>query len=356
MVATTTIRLLCAFSLVAGFAASASAQDPFWAEKMLDRKDFNFGSVAKGAEATLQLTVKNIYKEDIQIIDLTTGCGCVKWDEKKDGQPFSTIIVPSAKEVVLTLRLDTIRYDGERKSTAKISFFEPTKGSAKTVELPVIAYIRKDIVLVPGSVNFGAVDLGRGGEQRVAINYAGRPDWTIIQAKTANAQLSAKVVEKSRGEGKVSYEMVVMLNPSAPLGVLRDQITLVTDDANNPQIPVLVEAKIEADVVINDLQFGAVMQGQTKTMNVVIRGRKAFKIDKIERTKDDASFKVKTPSATATVHSLPLTFTPPKEPGPFEEEFFVTISGRAEPITFKAKGRILASPTSSPPPTGEVKN
>ena len=344
MLVSPAIRLLSASCLVVFIATSAFAQnDPYWAEKMLDRKDFKFGSVAKGADAALRLTVKNIYKQDIQITNLGTGCSCVKWDEKRDEVPFSPIVVPSGKEVVLTLRLDTIRYDGERKSVAKLSLFEPTQNSRKDLELPVEAYIRKDIVLAPGSVNFGAVDLGKGAEQRVAINYAGRSDWTITQAKTGNTHLTAKIEQKSRGNGLVNYELIVTLKPEAPLGGLRDQITLVTDDANNPQIPVLVEAKVEADIVVADLQFGSVTAGQTKTMNVILRGRKPIKIEKIERTKADESFKVKSPQATATVHSLPLTFTPPNEPGPFEEEFFITISGREQPITFKAKGRIVGS-------------
>ncbi len=338
MVVSPAIRLLYAACLVAFVTTSASAQDPFWAEKMLNRKDFKFGSVAKGGDATLRLNVKNIYKEDIQITNLATGCSCVSWDEKT-----YPIVIPSGKEIVLNLRLDTIRYDGERKSSAKVMLFEPTLGSAKTVDLPVEAYIRKDIVLVPGSVNFGAVDPGKGAEQRVSINYAGRSDWTITQAKTGNSNLTTRVEQKSRGDGLVNYELIVTLKPETPLGGLRDQITLVTDDVNNPQIPVLVEARVEADIVAADLQFGSVTAGQTKTMNVIIRGRKPLKIEKIERTRDDASFKVKSPQSIATVHSLPLTFTPPNEPGPFEEEFFVTISGREEPITFKAKGRIVGS-------------
>lgn len=338
MLVSPAIRLLYPFLLVAFVAMPASAQDPFWAEKMLDRKDFKFGSVAKGADAALRLTVKNIYKEDIHITNAGTGCNCISWDEKS-----FPIIVPSGKEIVLTLRLDTIRKDGEQKPVARLTLFEPTKVAEKTLELPVEAYIRKDIVLVPGSVNFGAVDLGKGAEQRVAINYAGRADWTITDAKTSNPNLTTKIEEKKRGNGLVNYELVVTLKPEMPLGGVLDQITLVTDDVNNPQIPVLVEAKIEADIVAADLQFGSVTAGQTKTMNVIIRGRKPIKIEKIERTKSDESFKVKSPQTTATVHSLPLTFIPPNEPGPFEEEFFVTISGREQPITFKAKGRIVGS-------------
>ena len=38
---------------------------------------------------------------------------------------------------------------------------------------------------------------------------------------------------------------------------------------------------------------------------------------------------------------LSLTFTPSVQDGLFEEEFFLTISGREQQVTFKAKGRVL---------------
>lgn len=340
MLGSPAFRLLFATCLVTFSTSLATAQDPFWAEKMLDRKDFKFGPVPKGGDVTLPVVIKNIYKQDIQITNVGTGCSCVSWETRDRAFP---IVVPSGKEVSLSLRLDTIRNDGEKKSVARVSLYEPTLGSAKTVELPVEAYIRKDIVVVPGSVNFGSVDLGKGAEQKVVINYAGRPDWKITQVKSSNPNLAPQLVEKSRGDGLVSYELAVSLKASTPEGQLRDQLSLVTDDANNPQIPVLVEARVEPDIVVADLQFGSVMAGQVKTMNIIIRGRKPITIEKIERTKADDSFKVKSPKATATVHSLPLTFTPPDEPGPFEEEFFVTVTGRPDPVTFKAKGRIVSS-------------
>ena len=47
------------------------------------------------------------------------------------------------------------------------------------------------------------------------------------------------------------------------------------------------------------------------------------------------------PDAVSTVHMVPLTFTPTVEHGLFEEEFFLTISGREQQVTFKAKGRVM---------------
>ena len=58
----------------------------------------------------------------------------------------------------------------------------------------------------------------------------------------------------------------------------------------------------------------------------------------------DDAFKIKCPEAAAAVHMVPLTLTPPAEPGLFEEEFVLKIDGRAQPVTFKAKGRIAHNP------------
>jgi hypothetical protein len=111
-----------------------------------------------------------------------------------------------------------------------------------------------------------------------------------------------------------------------------------------------------------------VTPGHAKSMNVVIRGKKPFKIAELSHVNrqvrlkpaddnlpaavgtdpvspsssmPDEAFKMKCPDTTAVVHMVALTFTPPAEPGLFEEEFVLKIDGRAQPITFRVKGRIL---------------
>lgn len=323
----------------------ARANDPDWGAKMVNVTAIKYGSVAKGAETVVQVVVKNIYKEDIQITNLTTGCGCVSWEDvTKSPLP---IVIPSAQSRVLTLRLDTIRYDGERNSKATIFLLDPVHAASAVVELPVTAYIRRDIVVTPGALNFGLLDQGAGAERKVDIHYAGRNDWKITSAKVANPNLLVNLKELPRlNDGQVKYELHVSLRPDAPIGTVRDHVIMTTDDANNPQVSVLVEAKIEPDIAITELQFGSVAPGQSKVVNVVIRGRKPFKIDELYREKktdaklQDDAFKVKLSSAVSTVHSLPVTFTAPNIPGVFEEDFFVKISDRPQPIPFKARVRI----------------
>ena len=155
---------------------------------------------------------------------------------------------------------------------------------------------------------------------------------------------------------------------------------LTTDEVgNNNVISIPIEAKIEADIVVTDVQFGTVSPGQAKSMNVIVRGKKPFKIAEVNHVtrevrlkpaddvvssgvippvgtqKDAASvpataslsddaFKIKCPEAAAVVHMVPLTLTPPAESGLFDEEFVLKIDGRAQPVTFKAKGRISVNP------------
>ena len=342
---------------IIGVLLSSSAfgqHDPLWGSKMLDLTQFKFGSVAKGADAAIQLKVKNIYKEDIQITNLQTGCGCVSWHDITRSDPPAErlpIVIPSGQQRVLTLRLNTIQYDGERKSKATVTLYDAVHGLDTTVDLPVLAFIRKDVVITPGAINFGTVDLGSGGERKVQITYAGRHDWKLSQPKPANPNLTADLREVSRREisaaySQVVYELTVTLKQQAPQGMLRDQILMLTDDAQNPQVPVMVEAKIEADITITDLQFGSVAPGQAKTERVVIRGKKPFKIEGLQReTKDskleDDAFKVKLDTVNSTFHNLPVTFTAPNAPGPFEEEFSVKVGNRPQPIIFKARGRVL---------------
>ena len=342
------VRRLSALALL--FAAfPASAQDPDWGRKMLDKRDVNFGSVAKNADVVFKIQVKNIYKEAIQVTSLTTSCGCISWQDR------APITLASGQSQELSIRLDTVRHQGEKHVIAYMSLLEPTRGSSTQVSIPVNGRIRQDVVLQTNLLNFGQVDQGKAMEHRMNVVYTGgRPDWAITQAKVNSAHLTTKVIEKSRYGGTVNYDIVVTLKGDAPAAKLRDQMLLVTNDIGDVGYPVGVEAQVEPDIVVADVQFGQITSDQPKTVNVIVRGKKPFKIEKIERVKQDEAFKVKLNDAVSHVHMIPLTFTPSPEHGLFEEEFFLTISGREQHVKFKAKGRVMdQSVTVSKPAVNE---
>jgi hypothetical protein len=338
------VRSVCAL-IVAFSVAPLSAQDLDWGRKMFDRHDVKFGSVAKNADVVFKFNVKNIYKEDIRITGVSTSCGCISWQDK---MPITLV---SGQTQELTLRLDTVRFNGDRHATAFVSLLEPTRGSAATVSIPVDGRIRQDVILQTNTLNFGQVDQGKAMEIRMNVVYTGgRPDWAVTQARVTSPYLSTKVIEKSRGGGTANYDVVVTLKGDAPAAKLNDRMLLVTNEAGDSGYGVVVEAQIEAEFVVADAQFGQITPGQSKTVNVVVRGKKPFKIEKIERAKTDESFKFKLSDNLATVHMVPMTFTPTVEHGLFEEEFLLTISGREQQVTFKAKGRVMDQSVTSAKP------
>lgn len=331
------------FQALVAFSSLAAAQEN-WGARMFDRQVVDFGSVAKGADVKLRLKIRNIYQETIQVRSANTSCACF----------HATIVdnatqIPSGKTAELELTVNTVNYQKKRDATLIVNLYEPTKGATAEVRLPLQAYIRTDVVFSPGAINFGTVDIGSGSRQMAKVAYAGRSDWHIRDVKTTNEHLAATARETSRGNGLVNYELLVELKPGAPAGTLRDQLTLVTDDAASPHVPLLVYGNVEADIIIepNVLAFDEVVAGNTKSRPIVIRARKPITIEKIERENSDESLRVKLPGDAKTIHVIPITLVAPSEPGAFDEMLTITIAGRPEPLTVRARGKITAPAQSS---------
>lgn len=348
------IALYLTFGSIASAQFLEAPQEEQWARDMVGEANMkiNYKSVARGQDVSFRIKLTNLYKEEIHVVKLETSCGCISWDENKGGALASPIVIPSGKETYITLRLDTVRHHGEQKNKrGTITLVNAATGKPGTATVVAEGYIRTDVVLQPGSVNFGSIDPEKGAEQRIAVNYAGRADWKIVSAKTNNPLLSAEYIERGRGNGLVNYDLIVKVKPSAPIGPIRDQLMLVTDDANNPQIPIQVDGKVEPDIVVPDVNFGDVYPGKPKKIPAFARYTKsppkAFKIEKFERTRQESTIKVEKSTDARPFHTFSLTFTPPDEPGEFTEEFFLSVSGREQPIVFKARANIKKAPDDS---------
>jgi hypothetical protein len=330
----TVIKQFLALALLLSFTPilPAQAQELDWAQKMFEKQRHDFGVVARGSDVRYRLKIKNLYKQTVHISGVRTTCGCTAAEPSKN-------TLASRETAYVELTMNTKRFTRQKDSNVIITFDQPRYAE---VRIPVSAYIRTDVVLTPGGANFGGAEYGKDATKNISIAYAGREDWKVKSVKVNSPHLDAKVVETSRGGGRVAYQLELTLKKSAPVGNLRELITLVTDDVSRPHIPVLIEARVEPDVTVTPslVSLGMMVPGKAKTVNVVIRGKKAIKVDKIECESDRNCFKIRLPEIARTVHVLPLTVTPPAESGEFTEEFTVTIAGRDEPVHFKAYGKI----------------
>jgi hypothetical protein len=97
-------------------------------------------------------------------------------------------------------------------------------------------------------------------------------------------------VEKARNNGTVQYDVVVELKPDAPVGVLRDRLILKANETDGSEIAIPIEARVEDDIVVTDAQFGLVTIGDSKSITVIMRGKKAFEIETFERRNEFSVF------------------------------------------------------------------
>ena len=308
-----------------------------WAEQMFSEWKYDFGSVAKGAEFKHVIEITNPFKETVTLSGLTSSCPCIS-------PVLDKYQLKSKETAQLILTLDTLHFSGKREVTVTLSAtFDGL--NFKQVRIPIAAYIRGDVVMEPGSVQFGQVSPGEAVERRIRIRYAGRSNWTIRNVRCKNTHMTAKALEVARSGINVEYELLVKLVGTAPLGPLFDQIVLETDDLNNPTIPVLVDGTVETDLQVTPevVQFGPLKPGVPKIVKVIVKGRKPFRIEKVECDSSRECYGVALPSVNQTVHVVSLTITPPYEPGELKEAFTVTIAGRQATLAFQAIGTIEAT-------------
>ncbi|MGQ0633320.1 MAG: DUF1573 domain-containing protein [Planctomycetaceae bacterium] len=316
--------------LLAG--ATARAQDA-WAYAMFEKTDYNFGVVARGAEARFQLKLVNNGPETVHIVGTGTRCACAS------ARAVQETLAPGQAGAI-EISFDTKKYVHLRETSLLVSFDRPARAD---VQIPVKIYIRTDVVVTPGEAAFGVVSMGSTAERRLNIAYVGRPNWVIKDVLHKSKHLEARVQEVSRSGGSINYELAVTLKPSAPAGEIREQLTLVTDDAEAPQFPIQVEGRVEAEYSVSPelVDFGRLRAGERKVSYVVVRGKQPFLVETIESGKSAGVFEVQLPRAPQKQHVLPLTLIAPAETGSLDEDFSISIKGVAEPLTFRAHCQVV---------------
>jgi hypothetical protein len=337
-----TSRFTNTFLLGAGLLLAGTpleAQDPHWAEAMFDKREHDFGVVARGTDARFRWTITNRNSQTVHIAGVTTTCGCTA------ARPEKETLAPRESTYV-EITMNTVKFEGHKPSSVTVEFDRP--GHAE-VRLAIHAFIRRDVVMTPGGARFGSISRGAESEQTIDVAYAGRGDWKVKEVLSKNPHIDAQVVETRRNASNVNYKLHVTVKDGMPVGEFREQLTLVTDEPTNPFIPLLVEGRVEAEFTVTPeiVSFGNLAPGERKTVSVVIRGRKPFAIEKIESRESADAFEVRLPKDEKSIQIVQLAVIAPNQPGPLDEDFTVTIREHPERLTFKAHGKIVATTATS---------
>ncbi len=331
-------KLLAAMLLGLVVAAPAQAQD--WAVKMFNTTRHDFGPVPRGQKAEFRFKIKNIYEQEVHIVGVRSTCNCTTPQiVKADLKTFDV------GEIVA--EFNTRQFIGQKSAIVTVTFDKPAYAE---VQLQVAGFIRSDVVVQPGEIDFGNVDVGTAAERRVQITYAGRENWGLTEARSSDPNLRLQLVDMGRVRGQATYDLVVRLAKTAPAGYIKEQVTLLTNDVHNPEIPVDVEGRVVSEIMISpaSLFMGVVQPGQKVTKQLVVRGKRPFQIVGVKC--DDASFDIATGDEAQAVHKLQVVFTAGEREGKVSQQIGLETDQGATP-TFTAFAQVVASSTLPTPAT-----
>ena len=330
----------------------ASAQN--WVSKMFAEKDHDFGTVARGADTVFKFPVKNIYKQDIELVSVRSSCGCTS-------PSLEHKMLKTGETGYVVAKFNTRTFDGVHGATLTLTVQWNDKGITRTGEtqLHVHGNIRSDVVFQPGAIKFEGVDQGSKSEQQVRVTYAGRSDWKITDVRGASDDLEVELTETGRQSGRVTYELLVRMKDIGSAGLLqrttgarhqRRQQPADSDPRRRPR-------RSRRFRSLPKPSASATSRWAPRCpMKVLVRGKKPFKITSVESP--SGAFEFKTDEESSPRHVVEVVFAGKENPGPVKETIHITTDlGESFDATLTAYATVVPPATETPAteaPTAEA--
>ncbi|MEX2317676.1 MAG: DUF1573 domain-containing protein [Pirellulales bacterium] len=309
--------LILAFVVSCALTAPAAAES--WVDKMVTTQKHDFGTVARGADTIFRFPIKNVYKQDIELVSVRSSCGCTS--PSLENKSLKTGDVG-----YVVASFNTRTFTGVHGATLTLTVAWTDKGTRRTGEtqLRVDGNIRGDIVIQPGTVKFENIEQGLASEQKAQVTYAGRRDWKIVDVRGASDDIEVELTEKQRTASRVAYELLVRLKKSAAAGYFTQQLVLITNDEKNPRIPLDVAGRVvpQISVAPESLLLGNVPRGEEVSKKVVVRGKTPFRILAVKC--DEEGFQFKTDEESKEMHIIEIVFAPKRDAGQVKQTIHIT--------------------------------
>jgi hypothetical protein len=333
--------------LVASLAAPSALAEP-WVDKMIADREHDFGTVARGSDTVYRFPVKNIFKQDVELVSVRSSCGCTS-------PTLENRVLKTGDIGYVVARFNTRTFTGLHGATLTLDVKWNDKNIWRRGEtqMRVHGNIRGDVVFKPGAIKFDSVDQGHVSEQVVEIAYRGRTDWKIVDVRGDSQDLEVELSRKPRSSDKLAYELLVRLKDTAPAGYFNDQLVLVTNDSQNPRIPIHVSGRVISQISVapEPLVLGDVKFGEQVSKKFIVRGKKPFRILSIEC--DEDSFQFNVDREPRERHVVEIVFDAKKEIGNVKQLIRITTDlGEKAGTTLTAYAKVIpdnSQPTATEP-------
>jgi uncharacterized protein DUF1573 len=322
-------------------ATGLARADSDWLTTVFPERAYDFGVVARGSQVRHSFPVVNRTNFDIRIADKRTKCGCT--DVR-----IGASVIPPGTQTTVEATLNTTNFQGYKASGLTLILDRP---EFVEVDLNLTCFIRGDIIMNPGQLDFGSVRRSaKLPSTALTLTYAGgRSDWEIAHMKTQTAKVKAEAKEQSRtADGQIHWLITATLQPAITYGYFRDEITLVTND-NPPQtIPISVVANVQSAVSVSPsiLNLGRLRPGETisKTNVVHVRSASPFTLTKLTASRPELE-PVEPRSGPLSDHTLNLKLKAPETAGPYHAIVTIETDLKDEaPVQLKVFATVAPAP------------
>ena len=265
-------------TLVSGFCVASIlctgiAQAATWADGAFPVKTHDFGTVAVAAKTEFMFPVVNNSQSTMHLSSVRASCGCTT------PTILSNYLQPGQTGYIKA-QFNTKTFRGKKGATVTVVIDQPQYAE---VQLKVDGYIRSDMVFHPGALDFGRINQGEPRSKSAKVLYAGRSDWQILDVKTNKDWLLPQVKETVRNGGTINYEVSIQVLENAPEGYFQNEVVVVTNDSNKPNVPLRISGQVESALTLSpqSIALGSLKMGETVNTKLVLIGKQPFQVASI---------------------------------------------------------------------------
>ena len=345
--ANTMWKLLFSLFLFCIVLTEECAAENSWGANLFHTQRHDFGRVALGADTEFRFELTNIYDRDVKLIGLRSSCSCI-------AARVETPLIRSGETGAVIVRLNTSgQHLRDKSAVLTVQLETLVNGFPRfdTVQLFVSGHIRPDVLLTPGSIEFGAVCEGTAAERTLQLEYTGRPGWALIKVERSQPFIFARAEEIRRERGDVVYRITVGLRENAPPGYIRDVLRFTTNElqpgkAEPVEIILPVQGVVTASMQVkpSPMLIGILAPGETATKNIVLWNETPFRITAVAVPDNRFRFAFSEQESTMQLITLSFSATPILLGQPHDITEVIRISTndpRQSTITVNAFARIV---------------
>ncbi len=265
--------VLLVFALAGTYAQEQPAsQDGKKPKIRFSEKVFHFGDVYQGKKVTHVFKVYNDGDDTLIINSVNASCGC-------------TAVMTSNKEIApgqhgeITVTFDTNRFEGERSKTVTVISNDP---QTPKVTLTIKANILVAVKAEPRRLLYHKINREELPTKEIFIYGEDEEERLEITGVSAQPDIFLFNWKKDKREGKKGQLLRVEFKETPPIGSIRGNIKIQTNNTKQPKIDIYFYGEIEGDILIvpKRVFFRPFENGEKQMVTITLENRrdKPFKV------------------------------------------------------------------------------